>query len=112
MRVYHQQNRGGVMATIPRRLQGGLVLIAGLTAIATADALSLPQHEIRTEPLPAPQTDASLAPAEKPATAVVAGGCFWGIEAVFDHVRGVKQAVSGYAGGPPESAHYEMVGTG
>jgi len=103
---------GEVMATIPRRILGLLVPIAGLTAIATATALSSPQNEIRTEPLPPPQTDVPLAAAASPATAVVAGGCFWGIEAVFDHVRGVKQAVSGYAGGPPQSAHYEMVGTG
>jgi peptide-methionine (S)-S-oxide reductase len=44
--------------------------------------------------------------------AVFAGGCFWGVEAVFDHVRGVKQAVSGYAGGKAITAHYPLVGTG
>ena len=44
--------------------------------------------------------------------AVVAGGCFWGIEAVYDHVRGVKTAVSGYAGSAKETAHYQMVSTG
>jgi peptide-methionine (S)-S-oxide reductase len=45
-------------------------------------------------------------------TAVVAGGCFWGIEAVFEHVRGVTNVVSGYAGGKPADAHYETVGSG
>lgn len=44
--------------------------------------------------------------------AVFAGGCFWGIEAVFEHVKGVKSAVSGYSGGTAATAHYEMVGTG
>ena len=46
------------------------------------------------------------------AVAVLAGGCFWGVEAVFEHVKGVTDVVSGYAGGNSSSAHYEMVGTG
>lgn len=43
---------------------------------------------------------------------VVAGGCFWGVQAVFQHTKGVVSAVSGYAGGGANTAHYEMVGTG
>ena len=46
------------------------------------------------------------------ATAVFAAGCFWGIEAVYEHVKGVTDAVSGYSGGPAASAKYEMVETG
>jgi peptide-methionine (S)-S-oxide reductase len=45
-------------------------------------------------------------------TAVFAGGCFWGVEAVFDHVKGVKRAISGYAGGDIASPSYEQVSTG
>jgi peptide-methionine (S)-S-oxide reductase len=45
-------------------------------------------------------------------TAVFAGGCFWGVEAVFDHVKGVKRAISGYAGGNATSPSYEQVSTG
>jgi len=45
-------------------------------------------------------------------TAVFAGGCFWGVEAVFEHVRGVTRAVSGYAGGSAETAKYERVSMG
>src|SRR3954466_10727606 len=45
-------------------------------------------------------------------TAVFAGGCFWGVEAVFDHVKGVKSATSGYAGGTVASPSYEQVSTG
>lgn len=44
--------------------------------------------------------------------AVLAGGCFWGMEAVFESLRGVKNVVSGYSGGGPLTAHYEMVSTG
>ena len=45
-------------------------------------------------------------------TATLAGGCFWGVQGVFQHVKGVKQAVSGYVGGTKASANYEAVGTG
>ncbi|HWZ32918.1 MAG TPA: peptide-methionine (S)-S-oxide reductase MsrA [Bryobacteraceae bacterium] len=59
---------------------------------------------------PAPATD--ISPKGQTATAVFAGGCFWGVEGVFDHVKGVKQAVSGYAGGAQSTANYETVETG
>jgi peptide-methionine (S)-S-oxide reductase len=55
--------------------------------------------------------DATAAPL-KEQTAVFAGGCFWGVDAVFKHVKGVTDVVSGYAGGSAETAHYEMVSTG
>ena len=45
-------------------------------------------------------------------TVVLAGGCFWGVQAVYQHTKGVISAVSGYAGGEKQTAHYEMVGTG
>ncbi len=44
-------------------------------------------------------------------TAVVAGGCFWGLQGVYEHVRGVKQVLAGYSGGSAATAHYEIVGT-
>ena len=47
-----------------------------------------------------------------PQTVVLAGGCFWGVQAVFQHTKGVTSAVSGYAGGEKTTAHYEMVGSG
>ncbi|HWT77882.1 MAG TPA: peptide-methionine (S)-S-oxide reductase MsrA [Candidatus Methylomirabilis sp.] len=45
-------------------------------------------------------------------TAVLAGGCFWGVDAIFKHVRGVSKVVSGYAGGSADTANYEVVSTG
>lgn len=45
-------------------------------------------------------------------TAIFAGGCFWGVDAVFKHVKGVTEVVSGYAGGSAATAHYEQVGNG
>ena len=51
-------------------------------------------------------------PAQATETAVFAGGCFWGIEALFEHVKGVTESVSGYAGGTMPDPSYEMVTTG
>lgn len=62
--------------------------------------------------LPDPVVDAPKTPDKRAATAVFAGGCFWGVEAVFKHVKGVTSAVSGYAGGSAKTAHYEIVGSG
>jgi peptide-methionine (S)-S-oxide reductase len=60
-------------------------------------------------PLPAPAADIPAASAKAPQTAVFAGGCFWGVEAVFRHVKGVSRAVSGYAGGTTKNPTYEQV---
>jgi len=56
--------------------------------------------------------DAPLAKAKGQQTAVLAGGCFWGVQAVFQHVKGVLSATSGYSGGPAGAAEYEVVSTG
>jgi peptide-methionine (S)-S-oxide reductase len=62
--------------------------------------------------VPPPGLDEPMAGAAGSQTVVLAGGCFWGVQAVYQHTKGVTQAVSGYAGGQKETAHYEMVGTG
>jgi peptide-methionine (S)-S-oxide reductase len=62
--------------------------------------------------LPAPAVDIPAASVQGAQTAVFAGGCFWGVEAVFRHVKGVSKAVSGYAGGAAKTADYERVSTG
>ncbi|KAF0099780.1 MAG: msrA-2 [Rhodospirillaceae bacterium] len=61
--------------------------------------------------VPAPMLD-ERTPGATMETAVLAGGCFWGVQAVYQHVKGVSRAVSGYAGGPREKAVYEMVTSG
>lgn len=63
-------------------------------------------------PLTLPALDDKLASSATEDTAVFAGGCFWGIEAVFEHVKGVRSAVSGYAGGKVANPSYEMVSSG
>jgi len=62
--------------------------------------------------VPEPMFDEMRAEATTPAIAVFAGGCFWGVQGVYQHVDGVLKAVSGYAGGAAESAHYELVSEG
>jgi peptide-methionine (S)-S-oxide reductase len=66
----------------------------------------------RAVTIPGPAVDATLASAKMKQTAVIAGGCFWGIQAVFQHVKGVIDATSGYSGGAASTAEYELVGSG
>jgi peptide-methionine (S)-S-oxide reductase len=62
--------------------------------------------------IPGPTVDAAKAAKSGEQNAVVAGGCFWGIQAVFQHVKGVKNATSGYSGGEARTAQYEIVSAG
>ena len=62
--------------------------------------------------IPDPAVDAPLASATGEQIAVLAGGCFWGLEAVFEHVKGVTSVKSGYSGGSASTAQYEKVSTG
>jgi peptide-methionine (S)-S-oxide reductase len=61
--------------------------------------------------IPAPALDTPAAEATGPQVAVLAGGCFWGLQGMFEHVKGVTRVVAGYSGGDKATAHYEMVGT-
>jgi peptide-methionine (S)-S-oxide reductase len=63
-------------------------------------------------PVPPPVSDETKATSSGKETAVVAGGCFWGIQAVFQHVKGVRSATSGYAGGTVKNPDYETVSSG
>ena len=80
------------------------LMFTGVTACSAADRSS--------SAVPNPAVDAPLAAAKSEQTAVVSGGCFWGIQAVFQHVKGVVNATSGYAGGSARTAEYEIVSTG
>src|SRR5438876_2167662 len=77
----------------------GLLVVAGLL-LTGAGASEFPK----------PLKDVSASTASQ--TAVLAGGCFWGVEAVFERLQGVTDVVSGYAGGSQSTAHYLMVGSG
>jgi len=69
---------------------------------STAHAVAIPQ----------PAETSRVAPGAATQTIVLAGGCFWGIEAVYEHIKGVTEAVSGYAGGTKADADYETVSSG
>ena len=80
-------------------------------ALAAAAALEVSAQVEQAVLIPAPAFDEAPT-ASAPAIAVFAGGCFWGVQGVYQHVDGVLKAVSGYAGGSVESARYELVGRG
>jgi len=71
----------------------------------------LPSAAESAHQIPPPMLDEPANPQATSEVAVLAGGCFWGVQGVFQHVDGVTSAVSGYAGGAADTAHYEMVGT-
>jgi peptide-methionine (S)-S-oxide reductase len=96
---------------------------AGRVAFAVALTMAVAVSAACSGPGPSPSAAASVTipgpeidePAGAPGaseTAVLAGGCFWGVQGVYQHVRGVSQAMSGYAGGDASTAQYETVGTG
>jgi peptide-methionine (S)-S-oxide reductase len=80
--------------------------------IVAAAALVPPLARAETAVVVPPPAADETAPAQNLETAVIAGGCFWGIQAVYQHVRGVANAVSGYAGGMQKDAAYYVVGSG
>ncbi len=89
-----------------------LVVIVGLVAWTAFRALGSRPPETPKIPFPVAAIDAPLATAKSPQTAVLAGGCFWGVQAVFEHLKGVSSVTSGYSGGYVKSPSYESVSMG
>ncbi|HZF26723.1 MAG TPA: peptide-methionine (S)-S-oxide reductase MsrA [Steroidobacteraceae bacterium] len=96
----HSRNshRAGSLTWLMLMVCGALVQV---TACGAEPAVSIPAPTIDSPKAAGPMQ-----------TAVVAGGCFWGVQGVFQHLRGVKKALSGYAGGSNSTAEYETVSTG
>lgn len=90
-------------------LRSALLAVA---VIGTLAAYNFAAARSKPVALPDARIDAARKPAPADAVAVFGGGCFWGIEAVFEHVKGVKDATSGYAGGSAATAQYDIVSTG
>jgi peptide-methionine (S)-S-oxide reductase len=89
----------------PKQLVAAALLIALHASVGSA---ALAESAVLA---PVPLTDFTKAPGGLQ-TAVLAGGCFWGVEGVFEHVRGVRKVLSGYAGGEASTAHYDDVSSG
>jgi peptide-methionine (S)-S-oxide reductase len=85
-----------------------VIAVAGLLALQLLPARAAEP----TQAVPAPAIDAPLAPKPATAVAVLAGGCFWGVEGVYQHVKGVQSVQSGYTGGTKATSEYEVVGSG
>jgi len=91
--------------TLSWSVVAALVVAAGVARLTTTSSAAEP-----TQMVPPPATDEKASASSE--TAVLAGGCFWGVQGVFQHVDGVTAAVSGYAGGAADTAHYDMTSTG
>ena len=90
-----------------RKALGGLLVLPAMAVGLLQVGASAQEAPVV---IPAPSQD--LTETGSTATAVFAGGCFWGVQGVFQHVKGVTRAVSGYSGGSAETATYELTGSG
>lgn len=89
-----------------------IVVLSGAALLALAALAMVSRSDAETaKAVPPPALDETNRAATTE-VAVLAGGCFWGVQGVFQHVAGVTGAVSGYTGGDAASAHYDVVGTG
>jgi peptide-methionine (S)-S-oxide reductase len=89
-----------------------LALIAGLLLWAAVRSIGARPPATPRMPFPKPTVDEPFAAAKGQESAVLAGGCFWGAQAVFAHLKGVTSATAGYSGGRMKSPSYEMVSSG
>ncbi len=96
------------MNRIPFRRTALAFAVAGVMAMGELASPSFAAEEAFIIPPPA----SDVAPSDGPKTFVLAGGCFWGVQGVYQHTKGVTKAVSGYAGGKADTAKYEIIGTG
>ena len=94
------------------RLLTGLLVIPAAVVMISARLTGLAHSAAAPSAIPAPAFDESFIEAPALDTAYFAGGCFWGIEGVYEHVRGVQSAVSGYSGGSAATANYDQVSGG
>jgi peptide-methionine (S)-S-oxide reductase len=104
VRVLLDQDKGG---RIMNRLIAAVII-----PITAALAMAACASSSAATPFPDPAVDIPLAKAAGVQTAVLAGGCFWGVEGVFEHVKGVTRVVSGYSGGQADTASYRQVSSG
>jgi peptide-methionine (S)-S-oxide reductase len=99
-----------MIRTLPRLFTALVIIPAAVVLIATR--LTGVAHSAASVSLPSPAFDERSQGVPALDTAYFAGGCFWGIEGVYEHVKGVQSAVSGYSGGSAATAHYEQVTSG
>ena len=101
--------------SLEKMLAGGIAAAVAALTIGAVVSLDRPAHAATAEAVvavPAPSGAANLQQPGKRAQVVFAGGCFWGVQGVFQHIKGVDNAVSGYIGGSPAEANYARVSAG
>jgi peptide-methionine (S)-S-oxide reductase len=96
---------------MPLAIGLGLLTVAAALFIGMHPAIPSSDAAVPTA-VPMPEIDEPAPGSSAPETAVLAGGCFWGVQGLFQHVKGVIEAESGYAGGDAATANYETVSTG
>jgi hypothetical protein len=106
------RERSWMMAQERRKLNKNQFLRIALTALLLTVGLGAVSSQSAETSVAVPSPAMDEAPHGESETAVFAGGFFWGVQGVFQHMKGVSSAVSGYAGGNKATAHYQLVGSG
>jgi peptide-methionine (S)-S-oxide reductase len=94
---------------LPSLAAVGAIALLAVSALSGRPAIGASAH---ASPVAAPVIDSPRPSTPGSETAILSGGCFWGVQGVFEHVRGVRKVVAGYAGGAEATASYELVSTG
>src|ERR1700748_3655705 len=97
------------MRFFPMHLRSAATAVLALAV--SLSTIACHSESIEHGPIPPPTTDLPLATSPGRATAVFAGGCFWGTQAVFERVKGVIATTAGYSGGSAHTAHHDAVTT-
>ncbi len=103
---------GRLMRSISLVALTAIALFTGVSYKLLSNFAAAPSAASTKGTFPNPTTDIPKSMTKGEQTLVLAGGCFWGMEAVFEHLKGVSHVVSGFSGGNAATAHYEMVSTG
>ncbi len=101
-----------LMRTVSLISLTAIALVGGVSYMAFSNSANHPSTAVTAAMMPNPAIDNPASTVKGEQTLVLAGGCFWGVEAVFEHLKGVSNVVSGFSGGSAETAHYETVSTG
>jgi len=89
-----------------------IALVGSVSYMVFSNSAANPSASVAAGAFPNPTTDMPVPATKGEQTLVLAGGCFWGVEAVFEHLKGVSNVVSGFSGGSADTAHYETVSFG
>jgi peptide-methionine (S)-S-oxide reductase len=112
MTSFHRSRIPYFLSRVALVALSAIALVGSVSYLVASSPTAQSSASLAKGAFPDPTVVLSKSTVKGEQTLVLAGGCFWGVEAVFEHVKGVTNVVSGFSGGSAETAHYETVSTG